>query len=482
MQQSNPFPPTTNSNINEVNELMHDALTTLNQYNYNPDLNNKKVLLLVAAHINCDLKKESIKSILKYFHYECIDIVIANSTNLEMQEMQEYYASNNARYYEIENQPTLDFGKWFFLLNAVNYTMYDDVIFINDSIILKNKLNHFINLIINNDFELYGYNNSTEINYHYQSYLFSIKPMHIYKFMNMFLANKDKINTQDDVINEYELKMPNYFKTHSCFLKTGNLSINKEKNIHFKNDDLFNELYNLRLLPFIKIKRLNFNYIPLHTLNFILTCITNNKMGVEIGGPSFYTGSIIYKNALNMDNVIFSSTTVWSNHTPEYNYYSGKTGNSVNISNVDNKTYDFVFGSHCLEHIANPLKAIYEWLRIVKDGGFIIMILPEKSQCFDHKRSVSSFSTLLSQYNKNVGEDDLSTLSEILENHDLSMDPPAGDLHNFTRRSLDNYNNRCLHHYVYSPDLLKEICEFVNCQFIYTFTEGINIWFVMQKI
>ena len=85
-------------------------------------------------------------------------------------------------------------------------------------------------------------------------------------------------------------------------------------------------------------------------LNEILTQISYNKMGVEIGGPSG-TGTIIYKNANSIDNVIFSKNTVWSNHTDIYNYYDGKTGNviindAVNITNVKNDSYDFCFSSH----------------------------------------------------------------------------------------------------------------------------------------
>lgn len=220
-------------------------------------------------------------------------------------------------------------------------------------------------------------------------------------------------------------------------------------------------------------------------LNSILQEITKNKTGIEIGGPS-ETGTFIYQNAMGMDNVIFSKNTVWSNHTDEYHYYHGKTGkviinDAINISAVENETYDFCFSSHCLEHIANPLKAVQEWLRIVKKDGYIIIIVPEKSRCFDHNRNISSFSTLLRQYENNVDEHDLSTLPEILQNHDLSMDPPAGTFEQFTKRSLDNYNNRCLHHYVYSPDLLHEICNYFHCEFLYTVTEGINIWFVMKK-
>ena len=220
-------------------------------------------------------------------------------------------------------------------------------------------------------------------------------------------------------------------------------------------------------------------------LNAILTKITTNKFGVEIGGPSS-TGAVIYEKSNNMDNVIFSNQTVWSNHSEDYYYYKNKKGqviinDAVNISLVQNESYDFCFASHSLEHIANPLKAINEWLRIIKTNGHIIIIVPEKSMCFDHKRNYSSFSTLLSQYEKNVGEDDLSTLPDILKNHDLSLDPPAGDLGSFTKRSLDNFNNRCLHHYVYNDELLMEICKYFNCEFVYNETQGLNRWFIMQK-
>lgn len=220
-------------------------------------------------------------------------------------------------------------------------------------------------------------------------------------------------------------------------------------------------------------------------LNETLKNITSNKLGLEVGGPSG-TGGVLYANAESIDNVIFSSNTVWSNHTEHYHYWGGKKGKVIihdgtDISSVQNGKYDFVFASHSLEHIANPLKAVKEWLRVIKDDGHVVIIVPEKSVCFDHKRDYTKFSTLLSQYEKNVGEDDLSTLPEILAKHDLSMDPPAGDLGAFTKRSLNNFNNRCLHHYVYDDALLMEICDHFNAKFIYKETQGLNRWFIMQK-
>ena len=84
-------------------------------------------------------------------------------------------------------------------------------------------------------------------------------------------------------------------------------------------------------------------------------------------------------------------------------------------------------------------------------------------------------------YEKNVGEDDLSTLPEILANHDLSMDLPAGDLDHFTKRSLDNFNNRYVHHYVYNDELLMEICKYFKCTFTYMETQGLYRRFIIKK-
>lgn len=219
----------------------------------------------------------------------------------------------------------------------------------------------------------------------------------------------------------------------------------------------------------------------------ILQGLTQGKEGLEIGGPSD-TGAPIYKSAYSLDNAVFSPNTVWASQTENIFKYpnpENKTGklfinDAVNLVSIPDATYDFVFASHTLEHISNPLKAMKEWKRVVKEKGYIILILPEKSICFDHLRDISSFNTLLKQYQNNVTEDDLSTLPEILRKHDLSRDPPAGTFEQFTRRSLDNYNNRCLHHYVYNVDLLKEITRWAESEFIYSEVCGLNIWFILR--
>ena len=45
--------------------------------------------------------------------------------------------------------------------------------------------------------------------------------------------------------------------------------------------------------------------------DLVLSSITLNKLGVEIGGPSYDTGVILYQNAQSIDNIIFSKNTIY---------------------------------------------------------------------------------------------------------------------------------------------------------------------------
>ena len=44
-----------------------------------------------------------------------------------------------------------------------------------------------------------------------------------------------------------------------------------------------------------------------------------------------------------------------------------------------------------------------------------------------------------------------------MELHTLSLDKAAGSLDQFKQRSLNNYENKCLHHHVFNPKLLEKI-------------------------
>ncbi len=45
---------------------------------------------------------------------------------------------------------------------------------------------------------------------------------------------------------------------------------------------------------------------------------------------------------------------------------------------LDDESFDFVYSSHCLEHLDDPASAIRHWVRICKKGGFLVCCVPHE--------------------------------------------------------------------------------------------------------
>ena len=202
----------------------------------------------------------------------------------------------------------------------------------------------------------------------------------------------------------------------------------------------------------------------------LLQPIFQDKYGLEIGGPSkiFTKGYLpVYSWANSIDGCNFSNKTLWegSIDRPEYSYYPEKTGkqfilDASDLNSIKSSTYDFLLSSHSLEHIANPLKALQDWIRVLTPGGHILLVLPDRRFTFDRKRVYTSFEHLLQDYQNDTQENDMTHLPEILNLHDLSLDPLAGrDFEAFKRRCEQNLEHRGMHHHVFLHNLLKQMLE-----------------------
>jgi SAM-dependent methyltransferase len=205
--------------------------------------------------------------------------------------------------------------------------------------------------------------------------------------------------------------------------------------------------------------------------------------GLEIGGPSAYFKQN-YLEISGCDNVIFSNKTIWGNYGEDYIINGKVVGKNFIQEATDlslTKKYDFVLASNVIEHIANPLKAVREWIGVLKPNGLITIVAPKKESNFDHRRGITEFSHLIRDFENNIGEDDLTHLDEILSLHDLPLDPPAGTLEQFKERSLKNIENRCLHHHVFDLALLKQIVAYFDLSLIRTIETDIDYCIIAQK-
>lgn len=200
--------------------------------------------------------------------------------------------------------------------------------------------------------------------------------------------------------------------------------------------------------------------------------IVANKKGLEIGGPSksFYDMGI-YRSPVSLDNVVFD-VCADKNNTNELYKFNKKTipgfvynADVTNLSIFKNESYDFVFASHILEHLVNPLQALKEITRILKPNGNCILVLPWKNNTADHKRNVTPFSELLDHYNNNRDETDVRDhLDDIIRNYDVAIDPNVDTISQVVERSLDHYVNRELNVHVFDFQLIKQCLEFFNYQ------------------
>uniref|UniRef100_A0A914H663 Methyltransferase type 11 domain-containing protein n=1 Tax=Globodera rostochiensis TaxID=31243 RepID=A0A914H663_GLORO len=63
-----------------------------------------------------------------------------------------------------------------------------------------------------------------------------------------------------------------------------------------------------------------------------------------------------------------------------------------------NDSVDFVISAHALEHFWDPIKAIKEWLRVVKAGGYVYMDVPHKERTFERVLPRTPLAELLDRH------------------------------------------------------------------------------------
>jgi hypothetical protein len=125
---------------------------------------------------------------------------------------------------------------------------------------------------------------------------------------------------------------------------------------------------------------------------------------------------------------------------------------------------------------------LLEWKRVLKRGGVLLLVCPHKDWTFDHKRPVTTIEHLLEDHGKRIDESDLTHLPEILQLHDLSMDPMASNLQDFVARSRNNIRNRCLHHHVFDTDLVTQMVRAAGFKVLVVGTHRLHIIALCQKM
>ena len=64
--------------------------------------------------------------------------------------------------------------------------------------------------------------------------------------------------------------------------------------------------------------------------------------------------------------------------TPEARAFDVQDGDANFITRYVHEQFDFVYSSHCLEHMHDPRLTLREWWQLVKPGGHLFFIVPDE--------------------------------------------------------------------------------------------------------
>lgn len=64
--------------------------------------------------------------------------------------------------------------------------------------------------------------------------------------------------------------------------------------------------------------------------------------------------------------------------TPEARPFDKEHGDANVASQYVKEQFDFVYSSHCLEHMHDPRMTILDWWRLVKPGGYLFILVPDE--------------------------------------------------------------------------------------------------------
>lgn len=193
----------------------------------------------------------------------------------------------------------------------------------------------------------------------------------------------------------------------------------------------------------------------MHLLRFF-----NNKSGVVIGGRLRWHFKDLVRTAqkiINVDNCEFNLVK----STDATNYVT----DAATFFFAADETMDFVCSSHLLEHLANPLKAIVEWKRVIKGGGIIYVGVPDKRYTFDHRRHRTPLSHLIDDFRKDFDQTDKTHVAEFIEKFDEIK--PCRDNREQSQEHVVSNPESGVHHHVWIVDDVKEIFEHMGLIILY---------------
>jgi SAM-dependent methyltransferase len=77
------------------------------------------------------------------------------------------------------------------------------------------------------------------------------------------------------------------------------------------------------------------------------------------------------------------------------------------LTAVGDASFDFLVAGHVIEHMRYPMRSLRDWLRVVRPGGLVYLIVPDKRRTFDRHRVRTTLEHHILDYLQPSAERDL---------------------------------------------------------------------------
>ena len=72
--------------------------------------------------------------------------------------------------------------------------------------------------------------------------------------------------------------------------------------------------------------------------------------------------------------------------------------NGEKLETIEDSSQDFIIANHFLEYCENPISAVANFVRVLKNNGVLFICVPDKRYSFDNDRKTTTFGHLLRDY------------------------------------------------------------------------------------
>jgi SAM-dependent methyltransferase len=209
--------------------------------------------------------------------------------------------------------------------------------------------------------------------------------------------------------------------------------------------------------------------------------------GIEIGAES--NPLFVNKRNINIkyvDRLTPEETSKIYNIPFEYIVKPHYLSEAHNLNIFSNKSFDFVIANHLIEHVVDPIGAIIEWLRVLKNDGILFLTVPNfRGNEYDFCRKPVKISHLIDDYHNSHLDLKIEHWKEFIEIVE-GINPSEPSF--FQRLQLFKEIDFRIHMHVFDKRLIVDLLKFLlsigeRIRIIdsFFFTYGFEILLIIKK-